>query len=94
MTFELRVALVYLAAVNLVSFVAFGIDKARARRGAWRIPEKTLWLLGLGGGFVGGFSGMRLFRHKRRKASFLVVYWLVTIVSAALLGYLYDRFLR
>ena len=94
MTLELRIALGYLAGINLISLVAFGIDKSRARRGAWRIPEKTLWLLGLAGGFLGGFAGMRLFRHKRRKISFLVVYWLVTAVSAALMAFLYDRWYR
>ena len=48
----------YLAAVNVVTFTVYGIDKSKARRGAWRIPEKTLFLLPLLGGSVGALLGM------------------------------------
>ena len=47
----------YLAAVNLVTFTVYGVDKAKARRGAWRVPEKTLFLLPLLGGSVGALLG-------------------------------------
>ena len=60
----------YLAAVNLVTFTVYGVDKAKARRGAWRIPEKTLSLLPLLGGSVGALLGMRAFHHKTRHNSF------------------------
>ena len=56
----------YLAAVNLVTFTVYGVDKAKARRGAWRVPEKTLFLLPLLGGSVGALLGMHVFRHKTR----------------------------
>ena len=56
----------YLIAVNLAAFAAFGIDKARAKRGAWRIPERTLFLLALIGGSVGAICGMFFFHHKTR----------------------------
>ena len=56
----------YLAAVNLVTFTVYGVDKAKARRGAWRVPEKTLFLLPLLGGSVGALLGMRVFHHKTR----------------------------
>ena len=61
-----RYLLWYLAAVNLVTLALYGIDKARARRGKWRIPEKTLLLLPLLGGSVGALAGMHLFRHKTK----------------------------
>lgn len=57
---------VWLIAINLVTFAVYGADKRRARRGAWRVPEKTLFLLPLLGGSVGALLGMRLFRHKTK----------------------------
>ena len=56
----------YLAAVNVVTFTVYGIDKRKARRGAWRIPEKTLFLLPLLGGSMGQLLGMNVFRHKTK----------------------------
>ena len=60
----------YLAAVNVVTFTVYGIDKRKARRGAWRIPEKTLFLLPLLGGSVGALLGMKAFHHKTLHKSF------------------------
>ena len=57
---------VWLIAINLVTFAGYGADKRRARRGAWRVPEKTLFLLPLLGGSVGALLGMRVFRHKTK----------------------------
>lgn len=56
----------WLAAVNLAAFAAMGLDKRRARKGAWRVRERTLFLLALIGGSVGAIAGMWLFRHKTR----------------------------
>ena len=56
--------------LNLISFLQFGIDKAKARRGSWRIPEKTLFLTAIIGGSVGAWLGMQVFRHKTKHASF------------------------
>ena len=57
---------VWLIAINLVTFAVYGADKRRARRGAWRVPEKTLFLLPLLGGNVGALLGRRVFRHKTK----------------------------
>ncbi len=57
---------VWLIAINLVTFAVYGADKRRAQRGAWRVPEKTLFLLPLLGGSVGALLGMRVFRHKTK----------------------------
>ena len=56
----------YLLLVNLTAFVLMGLDKRRARRERWRIPEKTLFLPAVLGGSVGAIAGMYLFRHKTR----------------------------
>lgn len=60
----------YLALLNVISFAVFGTDKRRARRQAWRVPEKTLFLLALLGGGLGAFLGMRVFRHKTKHWTF------------------------
>lgn len=64
---------VYLVIINVVTFALYGADKRRARKGAWRISERTLLLLALFGGALGAFAGMRHFRHKTRKLAFRVV---------------------
>ena len=55
-----------LLAMNILSFSLMGIDKRRAQRHAWRIPEKTLFLPVLLGGGIGGTIGMFFFHHKTR----------------------------
>lgn len=57
---------IYLLLVNLTGFVMMGVDKRRAKRGAWRIPEKTLLLTAVLGGSMGSILGMRTFRHKTK----------------------------
>ena len=71
----------YLVVVNLVAFVLFGIDKSRARSGQWRIPERTLLLSALVGGFAGAWLGMALFRHKTSKRSFQAKMVAVTAID-------------
>lgn len=77
----------YLLVVNILAFVLFGIDKQKARRNMWRIPEKTLLLSAVIGGSIGAVFGMQFFHHKTRKAKFAVgvpVILLVQIVAAVL----------
>ena len=62
----LKALTTYLTAVNLATFFLYGVDKHRAKKGKWRIPERTLLLLPLLGGSVGGILGMRLFHHKTK----------------------------
>jgi uncharacterized membrane protein YsdA (DUF1294 family) len=59
-----------LIAINVLAFAAFGIDKARAEAGAWRISEGTLLRLAFFGGTPGAYAGRALFRHKTRKQPF------------------------
>ena len=63
--------IIYLAGINFLSFVVMGVDKYKARKRAWRIPESTLFVLALIGGSVGSIAGMHLFRHKTRHWYFL-----------------------
>jgi uncharacterized membrane protein YsdA (DUF1294 family) len=64
--------LLYLELVNAAAFALFGVDKLRAKRGRWRIPEAVLILSAVLGGCVGALGGMLLFRHKIRKPKFTV----------------------
>lgn len=59
-----------LIAVNFCAFAAFGIDKAKAEAGAWRISEAALLNLAFFGGTAGAYAGRALFRHKTRKQPF------------------------
>ena len=63
---ELIALLLYLAAVNLVTFAVYGADKRRAKKDRRRVSEKTLFLLAIIGGSVGALLGMKVFRHKTR----------------------------
>ena len=81
----------YLLAVNLAAFVMMGLDKGRARRGRWRIPEKRLFLPVLLGGGLGGVLGMRLFHHKTRHWYFRYGFPLLLAVQLLALGQLWYR---
>ena len=61
-----------LAAVNLAAFALYGIDKYKARRGLWRIPESVLLFAAAAGGSAGALLGMRVFHHKTRKPRFYI----------------------
>ena len=78
----------YLLAVNLAAFCLMGADNRRARREAWRISEKALFLPALLGGALGGFAGMRVFRHKTRHWYFRFGFPLLLVLQLALLGWL------
>ena len=78
----------YLLLVNLLAFLLMGLDKGRARRGAWRIPEKALFLFPLLGGALGGLLGMRLLHHKTRHWYFRWGFLLLFLLQLALGVYL------
>ena len=65
------IIILYVAAVNVVSFLMMGIDKRKAVKRAFRIPESTLFVLAIIGGSIGSIIGMHLFRHKTRHWYFL-----------------------
>lgn len=77
--------LVYLAAVSIVTFITWGVDKFRARAGQWRVSERVLFGMTLLGGAFGALAGMVLFRHKTRKPLFWLVVGVGCIFYAVLL---------
>lgn len=67
-----RYFVLYLIFVNMIAFLAYGIDKKRAVRKQWRISEKALLGMAVLGGSIGALAGMKIFHHKTRKAKFFV----------------------
>ncbi len=85
---------VYLAVVvllSLISFVAYGWDKRQSVLGYRRIPEQTLHVLSLLGGWPGALLGQRQFRHKTQKVSFRILFWLTVILHCGIVGTVIAR---
>ena len=74
----------WLAGWSLATFAAYGVDKAQAIRGGWRVPERQLHGLALVGGAIGGWAGMLVFRHKIRKPVFVAVLIVASVVEVVL----------
>lgn len=74
--------------LNVVAFCLYGIDKAKAARGRWRIPETTLFVIAIIGGAVGALMAMSLFHHKTQKKAFRYVIPVVAILHVLLVAYL------
>ena len=77
---------VYLLAINALLFALMGLDKYKAKRSLWRIPEKTLFLTAALGGSIGGIAGMQLFRHKTKHLSFKLGFPAILIAQLAIVG--------
>ena len=78
----------YLIIINASAFLLMLIDKQKARRGAWRIPEATLLASAILGGSVGALAGMYCFRHKTRHVKFSLGIPLILAVQIALAVFL------
>lgn len=76
--------LIYLCIVNLIAFFIFGIDKLKAKRGSYRISEKTLITICAVGGALGGLLGMMIFHHKTSKPKFVITVPLLVLIYGAL----------
>ncbi|OZI55722.1 DUF1294 domain-containing protein [Bordetella genomosp. 1] len=78
----LWLGLVY-AGMSVLAFVVYAADKSSARAGVRRIPESTLHMLALAGGWPGALVAQQMLRHKSSKPSFLAVYWLTALLNVA-----------
>jgi uncharacterized membrane protein YsdA (DUF1294 family) len=77
---------VYVVA-SAVTIVVYALDKNAAMNGRWRTRESTLHWFALAGGWPGAWIAQRLFRHKTRKGSFIVVFWLSVMLNLAALAW-------
>ena len=81
----------YLIVVNLLTWIIYGIDKWKAKRRAWRIPERTLLLLAAAGGRTGALAGMLMFRHKTRKLKFMIGVPVIFVVESIFFVYIFLK---
>jgi uncharacterized membrane protein YsdA (DUF1294 family) len=72
--------------MSVITFCAYGLDKFKAQKGLWRIPENTLHILELCCGWPGALSVQRLLRHKSYKKSFRIVFWAMVVLNV---GFMY-----
>ena len=91
MDLRYQIILAALLLVNIVAFAAYGIDKRKAQKGRWRIPESTLLLLAFFGGSLGALLGMRAFHHKTKHLKFKILVPLFLAMQLALAGWLIYR---
>ena len=68
----MRLLIIYLLIINALGFLLMLIDKYKARKNLWRIPEKTLLGVALIGGSIGSYVGMQFFRHKTKHPQFYI----------------------
>lgn len=74
----------YLAAINIAGFLTMGIDKKKAARHEWRIPERVLFGIALLGGSIGSLAGMHAFRHKTRHLTFTIGLPLILVLQVVI----------
>ena len=82
----------YLLAVNIVTFILYGIDKYKAKKGKWRISEATLLMIAVIGGSIGAWAGMRFWHHKTVHKKFKYGIPVIIILQVALAVYLLTNF--
>ena len=80
--------LYYLIVINVVTFLVYGIDKRKAKKGSWRISEATLLILAAIGGSIGALLGMKIWHHKTMHKKFKYGLPLILIIQIILIGYL------
>lgn len=87
----IKYIIIYLIIINLAGFVSMFVDKRRAIKNKWRIPEKTLFLFAILGGSIGSIAGMHLFRHKTKHWYFLYGMPTILIVQIILAVLLFEK---
>ena len=79
-----KIAAVYIVLINIMAFIVYGIDKAKAKQNKWRIPEKVLIIFAILCGSIGAILGMIVFHHKTRKPKFYVGVPIIVVLQIAL----------
>ena len=81
----------YLLAINAVAFIVYGIDKYKAKKAKWRIPETTLLFLAVLGGSIGAWMGMKVWHHKTMHKKFKYGIPAILLIQIALMTYLHMK---
>ena len=85
--FTLKNIIIYFIIINIIGFLVMYIDKQKAKKGKWRIPEKTLFIITTLGGGIGTIAGMYIFRHKTQKIAFVIGFPTITILEIIAIVY-------
>ena len=88
----MNIILYYLLAVNIATFLLYGVDKYKAKKSKWRISEATLLTMAAIGGSLGAWAGMRLWHHKTMHKKFKYGIPVIIIMQIALVVYLLTNF--
>ncbi|MFA0013385.1 DUF1294 domain-containing protein [Vibrio lentus] len=78
-----KALLVWYLVIGLVTFFVYAKDKRAAINGNWRVPEKTLHILSVAGGWLGALIAQDKLRHKTQKQPFRAIYWLTMTINVA-----------
>ena len=87
----MKYILIYLLIINALAFVLMCIDKQKAKKHAWRIPEAVLLSIAVLGGSIGTMAGMEIFRHKTKHRRFFIGVPIIIVVQLALAVFLFLR---
>lgn len=86
---NIYIILTSIALINFITFIVYGIDKYKARKGKWRILENSLLLLAVIGGSIGAWLGIKIWHHKTMHKKFCYGIPLVILVQVAILTYFF-----
>ncbi len=86
---SLHYIIIYFLITNLIGFALMGIDKRRARKGAFRIPEATLFSIAIIGGSIGSILGMLIFRHKTKHWYFKIGLPIILLIQIILIAVMF-----
>ena len=84
----------YLLAINAVTFIVYGIDKYKAKKAKWRIPEASLLLLAVLGGSIGAWMGMKVWQHKTMHKKFKYGIPAILFLQIAAMAYIHINYLK
>jgi uncharacterized membrane protein YsdA (DUF1294 family) len=86
-----EIAIGYVVLINILTWILFGIDKWKAKRNKWRIPEATLLFFAAIGGSIGALCGMYLFHHKTKHKKFFIGVPVILLLQIAVIVYIYSN---
>lgn len=82
---------IYLIAINIITFIFFGVDKDKAIKGKWRISEAVLLSLSFVGGSIGGLLAMKMFNHKTKKTYFSLGLPIMLLIHILVIIYIITK---
>lgn len=86
----MRNIIIYVCVINAIAFFLYGLDKQKAKRCQWRIPEATLLGVAVIGGSIGAFFGMQVFHHKTKKPKFYIGVPVIFILQVIGIGVIFS----